>query len=209
MNTTFQRAMRRIKKLPDSLVLKENLYYNKGSSDNSKIANSLYIEQNRLCAYTETYLGRTDQAEVEHFNPNLKYTIDDGYDNWFLVKAQWNREKGGTKRWNKFQPIMHPTDPTFEARIIYKKGQYILADRNDDEARNLRSYLKLDDELLDKERIDYIQRLREQITQLGLSNQEYVDWCLATPHYRSTIYFIRAIEEEFNVKVNFDLLPTK
>jgi len=198
--------MRRIEKKEDSLILKENLAYIKG--DNSRIAEVLKAEQNNICAYTEEYLGRADKAEIEHFDPTLKHSDRDGYTNWFLVKAQWNNEKGSKTRWLKFQPLISPTATDFQKRIIYKRGHYVLNDENDIEARNLRLYLKLDDEELAKQRIFYIERLKEDIALSGLTSQEFVDWRVANPKYTSTIYYIRAIEEELNVKVNFDLVKT-
>ena len=196
--------MRRIEKKVDSLILQEDLSYQKG--DGKRIAELLNEEQHCICAYTEEYLGRADKADVEHFNPTLKTTNRDGYQNWYLVKAQWNIEKGRTARWNRYQPLIHPTAEDFETRILYDNGRYILADENDVEARNLRSYLKLDDEELAKQRVHYIRRMRNDIALSGLTNQEFIDWRISTPEYRSTIYYIRAIEEELNVKVNFDLL---
>ncbi|ADB41884.1 hypothetical protein [Spirosoma linguale] len=199
--------MRRIEKKIDSLIVKEGLTYKKG--DNSRIADLLKGEQNNICAYTEECLGRADKAEIEHFDPTLKSTNKDGYQNWFLVKAQWNNEKGSRARWLKHQPLLHPTAADFESRILYDRGRYILADENDIEARNLRGYLKLDDEELAKQRIYYILRLKEDISMSGLSNQDFINWRLTKPEYQNTIYYIRAIEEELGVKVNFDLVKTK
>ena len=198
--------MRRINKNPDSDIVKERLSYRKGS--NSHLSDLLAKEQYNICAYTEEYLGRADKAEIEHFNPNLKFSDQDGYENWFLVKAQWNNEKGRKKRWDDFQPLMHPTAQDFETRILYNNGRYILADENDIEARNLRAYLKLDDEELAKQRVNYILRLKQDLALSGLSSQEFIDIRLSMPAYCSTIYYIRAIEQELNVKVDFDLLKT-
>ncbi|GAB3911364.1 hypothetical protein GCM10028803_52610 [Larkinella knui] len=195
--------MRRIDKDSESLIIKENLSY-KGKGRDSRLSSLLYDEQNHLCAYTEEYIGRADRGEIEHFDPNLKFSDEDGYLNWFLVKAQWNSEKGDKRRWNKFQPLMHPTAEDFETRILYDKGRYILANENDIEARNLRDYLKLDDEELAKQRVNYILRLKSDLILSGLSNQEFIDTRLVM--YRNDIYYIRAIEEELQVKVNFDLI---
>ncbi|WP_018619311.1 HNH endonuclease domain-containing protein [Spirosoma luteum] len=196
--------MKRINKKTDSLIVKEELTYKRG--DNSRIAQLLKAEQNNICAYTEEYLGRADKAEIEHFDPTLKSIDRDGYQNWFLVKAQWNNEKGSTARWKRHQPLIYPTAIDFEARILYDNGNYILADENDIEARNLRTYLKLDDAKLAEQRVFYIQRLKEEIKLSGLTSQEFINWRLSNSPYQSTIYYIRAIEEELNVKVNFDLL---
>lgn len=198
--------MRRIKKKADSLILQESLSYQNG--DGKRIAQLLRNAQNCICAYTEEFPGRADKADVEHFDPTLKTTDSDGYENWFLVKAQWNTEKGRTARWHKYQPLLYPTAEDFEARILYEKGSYILADENDIKARNLRSYLKLDDEGMIQQRVDYIDRMREDIAFSGLSNQDFIDWRLSNPRYRNTIFYIRAIQEELQVTVNFDLLNT-
>lgn len=198
--------MRRIEKNPDSLIVKEMLLYKKGN--NSRLSDLLADEQRNICAYTEEYLARADKAEIEHFNPNLKFSDQDGYENWFLVKAQWNNEKGRKKRWDDFQPLMHPTAEDFESRILCNNGRYILADENDTEARNLRAYLKLDDEELAKQRVNYILRMKEDLALSGLSGQEFIDIRLSMAIYRNTIYYIRAVEEELNVKVDFDLLKT-
>jgi hypothetical protein len=125
-----------------------------------------------------------------------------------LVKAQWNNEKGSVVRWQKHQSLMYPTDADFETRILYDRGNYILADEGDLDARHLRDYLKLNDEELAKQRVYYIQRMKADIGSSGLTSQEFIDWRLSNPPYQSTIYYIRAIEEELNVKVNFDLLKT-
>ena len=196
--------MRRIEKKTDSPIVKENLSYKKGG--NRRLSQLLYEEQNHICAYTEEYIGRADKGDIEHFDPTLKSGTQDGYKNWFLVKAQWNIEKGDKRRWDKFQPILHPTAEDFESRILYDRGHYILADDNDIEAHNLRAYLKLDDEELAQQRVFYIGRLKSDIALSGLSNQEFIDMRLVLPMYRSAIYYIRAVEEELNVKVNFDLL---
>jgi hypothetical protein len=199
--------MRRIEKNPTSLVLEEQLTYPKGG--NPRINELLLDEQNRICAYTEEYLGRSDSPEVEHFNPLLKFTDADGYENWFLVKARWNLEKGGKARWLKFQPLLHPTAPEFNNRVLYEAGAYKAADMDDVEARNLINYLKLNDEELIKERINYIDRLKEDIAIWGLSSQEFLNIRLANPKYRNTIIYIRAIETELDITVNFDLINTK
>ena len=198
--------MRRINKKEESLIVQQGLAYKKGR-DNSRIADLLEEEQNSICAYTEEYLGRADKAEIEHFNPTLKYTDDDGYKNWFLVKAQWNNEKGSEARWLRYQPLLHPTDTDFETRIKYDRGHYVLNDEIDIKARNLRAYLKLDDEELAKQRISYVNRLKWDLKLSGLSNQEFIDFRLLIDP--KEIYFIRAIEEELHVTVNFDLLKTQ
>lgn len=195
--------MRRIVKLVNSDVVEKGMMY-KPKGNNKILAEALLNEQNHVCAYTETCLGRSDKAEIDHFDPTLKGKAADGYENWFLVKAQWNNEK--SSKWASYQPVLHPTALDLEQRILYFDGDYILADANDVEAYNLRRLVKLDDPSLADQRKKYIRRLKSDLQLSGLSAQEFIDDKLVS--YRNGVEFIRAIEEEFNVKVNFDLLKT-
>jgi uncharacterized protein (TIGR02646 family) len=196
--------MRRINKPAHSIVLQESLSY-KVSRDNSKLAKALRDEQNNICAYTETYLGRSDKKDIEHFNPTLKGTEADNYQNWFLVKAQWNSEKA--TKWVAFQPILHPTADDFEQRIIYLDGEYIETSANDEEASHLIKLLKLDDPELAIERLSYLENIRETLEFSGKTPQQYIDDLLRTRP--NLVYFIRALEEELAVTVNFNLAKTK
>lgn len=166
----------------------------------TEIQKQLLAEQNTICAYTETYLGRTDKKEIEHFNPTLKNTEEDGYQNWFLVKAQWNNEKGSTPRWLKHQPLIHPTADNFEDRIIYLDGEYI-CDPEDEEADKLIKYLKLNDKELTTDRKNYIERRKEEIKNRNMTPQELFDSLLQTEPNR--VCFIRAIETEFGITIQF------
>lgn len=195
--------MRRINKPDNSGILQEELAYKVGG-DNSRLAKALCNEQYNICAYTETYLGRSDKKDIEHFNPTLKGTNEDSYQNWFLVKAQWNSEK--STKWASYQPILHPTSIDLEQRIIYLEGEYYPASIEDVEALNLIRLLKLDDEELANTRKRYVKRIQETIILSGKTNQKFVDdLLLADP---DAVYFIRALEEELSIKVNFDLLKT-
>ncbi|HMR86944.1 MAG TPA: HNH endonuclease domain-containing protein [Saprospiraceae bacterium] len=82
--------MRRQVKSQNSEIQQKGLVY---PNNRTQIANILFAEQKGFCAYTEEYIERTDAEDIEHFNPTLKGTDDDGYENWFLVKHQWNSEK--------------------------------------------------------------------------------------------------------------------
>lgn len=194
--------MRRVSKPDHSIILQKKTSYKVGG-DNKNLANLLCDEQHNICAYTETYLGRSDKKDVEHFNPTLKGTTSDNYRNWFLVKAQWNSEKAS--KWVDYQPVLLPTDTNFEQRIIYFDGEYI-ASSTDQEALNLIALLKLNDAELAFERNCYLENLKETLGLSGKPTQEYIDYLLVTKP--SLVYFIRALEEELNVKVNFDLLKT-
>ncbi|AQG80925.1 hypothetical protein [Spirosoma montaniterrae] len=191
--------MRRIEK--DATALSATMSY-KVTGDNTSLRDALCQEQHSICAYTETYLGRSDKKDIEHFNPTLKDKARDNHENWFLVKAQWNSEKAS--KWHKFQPILHPTATDFERRVIYRDGTYQAASNEDEDAIHLIQLLKLDDPELAYERFCYIENLKENIGLSSKSAQQFIDSLIRS---RPTlVYFIRAIEEELGVTVNFDLL---
>ncbi|MBO0930665.1 hypothetical protein [Fibrella aquatilis] len=194
--------MRRVIKFDNSEIINKKISYKDG--DNDGLREALATEQNRLCAYTETYLGASDDAHIEHFNPTLKKTPRDSYTNWFLVKALWNTRK--STKWEEYQPILSPTAEDLEDRILYIQGNYVV-DWDDEEATHLFDLLNLGNERLAEERKRYIKRLQKHITGLHQNPQQYIDTLLA--ECPEDVYFIRAIQEELNVTVNFDLLKTK
>lgn len=193
--------MKRVVKNPNSEILIQGLTY-VVNGNNSGLRDLLFAEQKGFCAYTETYLGRTDKKEIDHFNPTLKGQQTDNYQNWFLIKAQWNSEK--SSKWSKFQPVLHPTATDFENRIVYSNGDYHIAKSDDIEAKNLVELIKLDDPDLASERKKYINRKREEILQFGVSPKEYFNVLIEDD--LNSIRFIRAIEQEFGVNI-YDLIP--
>jgi hypothetical protein len=195
--------MRRIVKKENSSIIKEKLNYIKGnSSNNKKISTILYKEQKGFCAYTEEYIGRTDAKDIEHFNPTLKGKKEDSYRNWFLVKHQWNKEKAS--KWEKYQPILHPTDSTFESRVLYIGGDYFIADSKDIEAKNLVDLLKLDDIYVADERKRYIKRRRDDMQIYNADANDFFK--LLINDDIKQVSYLRAIEEEFHINI-WKLLP--
>lgn len=195
--------MKRVDKKKDSKIITNNLNYIVGNStNNKKIAEVLYEEQKGFCAYTEKHIGRTDAKDIEHFNPKLKGEKGDSYSNWFLVKHQWNKEK--SSKWDKHQPIIHPTNTHFEERILYVDGDYCEADLEDIEAKNLIKLLQLDDILLADERKKYIKRKKTEMQTFGLSPEDFFQTLIEDDI--SQIAFLRAIDQEFKITI-WDLLP--
>lgn len=193
--------MRQIHKKANSPI--KNLIYETGKiGNNTKIRKELLKEQHHICAYTETYLGRTSSHPIEHFDPTLKHTSKDSYYNYFICKDQWNNEKGTVVRWLKFQPILHPTAEDFNARVIFSDGDFI-PKKGDLRATNLIQYLKLNDYGLAKSRKRYIERKKNEISWRQLTPQAFFDELMQEDPER--VYFIRAIEETFSVTINFDL----
>lgn len=190
--------MRRVIKYPDSEIVEKNLLYkSNNSSNNKKIANILLSEQKKFCAYTDEFISRTDSTDIEHFNPTLKDTPNDNYNNWFLVKHQWNQEK--SYKWENYQPILQPTAKDFEERIIYEDGDYITKSSKDIEAQNLISLLKLDDAGLADERKRYIKRKYEEIKLFGENNTTFFSTLINDDPAR--VSYPRAIKEEFGVDI--------
>ncbi len=189
--------MRRVIKDPESRVLKENLTYISGNTyNNGKIANILFDEQKKFCAYTDEYISRTDAKDIEHFDPTLKDKPEDNYNNWFLVKHQWNKEK--SYKWSEYQPILSPTAVDFEERVIYNSGDYI-ANKADLEASNLIKLLKLDDRALAEKRKKYITRKKKEIEISGNDALTYFSDLMTDDVCQ--VHYLRAIKEEFNVDI--------
>lgn len=189
--------MRRANRLRDSAILTQQLRYISGNSPNNKnIALILWDEQQGFCAYTDEHLSRTDAQDVEHFNPTLKDTPQDNYENWLLVKHRWNNEK--KSKWGKFQPCLLPTADDFEDRIKYIGGDYVAAE-DDDEAQKLIELLKLDDPALADKRKGYIKTTRNHMELDGREPKEFFKQLLKTnrPH----VHYSRAIREEFGVDI--------
>ena len=191
--------MRRQVKSQESEILYNSLIYPK---NRKQIANILFAEQKGFCAYTEEYFGRTDAEDIEHFNPTIKGLKDDGYENWFLVKHQWNSEK--STKWEECQPILHPTAEDFEERIVYADGNYF-ANPDDIQADNLIKLLNLNDQTLTSNRQKFIKNKREKFEKFGFDITEHFTRKATEDH--SSLKYLRAIKEEFQIDV-WSLIPT-
>jgi len=189
--------MRRIIKKPDSAIIQKNLVYKKG--DNKELSSILLKEQKNFCAYTEEYIGINDAVDVEHFNPNLKYSDADSYQNWFMVKHKPNN----LKRTNWIEPILHPTEQDFEQRLIYSDG-YFFYNPEDIATKNLIDLLNLNDEIFVKNRKKYIERRKDRINEKGISSEEYFHEKVNSEI--DSIKYVRAIQEEFNIKI-WEMIP--
>ncbi len=190
--------MKRIQKKPHSEILAKALKYIVNNSSNNKvISDILFKEQNGFCAYTEEYLGKADASDIEHFNPSLKGEMEDSYQNWFLVKHQPNKEKSA--KWDKFQPVLHPTAENFEERIIYDGGDYRVNSTIDIEAKNLIQLLNLDNATLADERKRYINRKRNDMIAYGFDAKTFFQELIE--NNIETVRYLRAIDEEFNISI--------
>ena len=187
--------MKRIIKKTDSEILKQKL---QSPKDNSKIREILEIEQDGFCAYTEYRLSAGFARDVEHFNPTLKNTQKDNYNNWFAVSHKWNLKKSDAKRWEKFQPVLHPTSEDFEDRVIFdtETASYIY-DNDDIEAKNLIDLLDLNNENIIFDRLNRVILLKDLFNE---SNKNSFSDCVKHPKSKQNlIEFPRAIETVFNI----------
>src|SRR5688572_27920598 len=116
--------MKRIFKNTDSEVILNNIKYKKG--DNKKLSSILLKEQKNFCAHTEEYIGINDAADIEHFNPNLKYLETDSYQNCFTVK----HIPTNSKRTHWFETILLPTSQTVEQTFIHIDGSFLQQPEN-------------------------------------------------------------------------------
>jgi hypothetical protein len=189
--------MRRIIKKPDSKIIQKKLVYKKGG--NKEIRSILLKEQKNFCAYTEEYIGSNDAVDIEHFNPNLKYSEADSYQNWFMVKHKPNN----LKRTNWIEPILHPTEEDFEQRLIYSEG-YFFYDPEDIASKNLIDLLNLNDEIFVKNRKKYIERRKDRIKEKGVSEEEYFQEKINFEI--DSLKYLRAIQEEFNIDI-WNMIP--
>ena len=192
--------MRKQTKLSDSQA--KNIEYINGG-DNSKLRQILFEEQKGFCAYTETFLDRTEQKDIDHFNPTKEYLERNNYMNLFLCKAQWNKEK--SNKWSKFQPILSPLSDDFEERIIYNQDLKLFEakEENDIEANNLVKLLKLDDYDLSMERKKHIELSKELMSYFE-SPTKYFQKTIELDS--TAIKFIRSLEIEFNINI-WEMLP--
>ncbi len=179
-----------------------DLVYTK-DGDNWALRQILFDDQKGFCAYTETYLGRSDQKDIDHFNPSQDYSERNNYINLFLCKSQWNKEK--SNKWKDFQPVLSPLNEDFEERISYNKELKLFeaTSDNDIEAKNLVKLLKLDDYDLSVERKKYIQLCVELIKSYE-NPKEYFKKVIQTNV--SNLQFIRSLEIEFGIDI-WNIIP--
>ncbi len=186
---------------PTNSLAKDIAYIKDG--DNSNLRDILFKEQKGFCSYTETYLGRTDQKDIDHFNSSKDYTERNNYLNLFLCKSQWNKEK--SNKWTDFQPALSPLNDTFEERIAYNKELKLFEakDEKDNEAKNLVKLLKLDDYDLSVERKKYIELCKELITYYESPTLYFQKITQKNP---TELKFIRSLEIEFNIDI-WNMIP--
>jgi len=191
--------MRRVVKRNDSKIISDNIKYS-SSKSNLQLGRLLLNEQKKFCAYTEEYISFNDAYDIEHFNPNLKNTDKDNYDNWFCVKHRPNLKKAS--KWKT--KILYPTQEDFEKRIIYIDGFFLLQDSKDEEAQNLIDLLDLNNEIFVNDRKRYIDRRKEGVEIYNISPIKYFQ--LLIDKEIELIRYLRAIQTEFAIDI-WSMIP--
>lgn len=186
---------------PDNSLAKDIEYIKDGN--NSNLRKILFKEQKGFCSYTETYLGRTDQKDIDHFNPSKDFIDRNKYPNLFLCKAQWNREK--SDKWKNFQPVLSPFNDEFDTKIIYNKELNLFEayDESDKEVYNLVKLLKLDDYDLSIERKKYIDLCKELMISFESPTIYFQKIIQNSP---TELKFIRSLEVEFGIDI-WNMIP--
>lgn len=122
--------MKFLKKDNNSIIVKKDLDYT-NQNQRKRIRDLLLEEQFGFCAYSERYALNTDSVHVEHFDPRLKNTDKDNYNNWYAVLAWMNEHK--SKNIEKFLPILNPCSSDINNRIKYSNGEYKIVNENEKE----------------------------------------------------------------------------
>lgn len=144
--------MKRIAKSKTSPIVLNNWRY---PTHRTKILEQLEIEQSHYCAYTEYKLETGFARDVEHFNPNLKKTAKDSYENWYAVGHRWNNK---IKKLNWFYPCYSLRSKEIGTAFAYKNGYYVY-DIKDTKADNLARMIGLNEPTLVDARVDFIESL--------------------------------------------------
>ncbi|TGE29732.1 HNH endonuclease family protein [Hymenobacter metallicola] len=181
--------MKYLNKLVNSDIVIENLSY-ETSSDRIKIKSSLLREQYCFCAYSEKYICKIDEAHIEHFDPRLKKTQEDGYMNWYATLPWMNSHK--PKKIGPYLPILLPSSPDITNRITYNiaTNTFEVVRLDDCEADNLIKYLGFNKFELVEERKKQINRIKLIFDTVGKdsmllilsSHKEYVSFATALEH---------------------------
>ena len=150
--------MQYLSKLTDSKIVTEKLIYS-NAIQRGEIRAILIQEQSEFCAYSEVYIRSVDEVHIEHFDPRLKNTMEDNYQNWYGVLAKMNTNR--PKKMEPYLPILHPSSEDLFKRIFYADGIYQPFDLVDDlEANNLIKFLDLNKQEILEYREKHLKRIR-------------------------------------------------
>ena len=168
-------------------------------SNARQIRQALYADQIGFCAYTEDRLERTSSWDIEHFDPRLKNTDDDGPDNWYgaLHWLNMRKDKETGRKIQDLQPMLHPTDPTLQRRVHFFKGEFRARNKGDTAAHNLLRFLYVNHPDLAQQRENELQNYRQILKMLGGDLDTFREFLLSKPR---KLRYVSAVEAEFDFK---------
>lgn len=149
--------MQYLSKLTDSKIVTGKLTYS-NATERGTIRAILIHEQSEFCAYSEVYIRSVDEVHIEHFDPRLKNTVNDSYQNWYGVLTKMNTNR--PKKIEPYLPILHPSSNDLFKRIFYKDGIYQPSDLDDIEANNLIKFLDLNKQEVLEYREKHLKRIK-------------------------------------------------
>jgi len=141
-------------------------------------------------------MNRIDRCDVEHFDPRLKHTAQDGYWNWYAVLSWMNAHK--PRKIEPFLPILSPFDDSVRERISYDGSQFFAVNEEDVEAKNLILFLGWNRPEVAKDRSDHVHRIRDLFGLLKNDAEEFKLFLLAHPENCS---FCSALTFEFGAVI--------
>ncbi len=178
-------------------------YRQKG--DNRPLREALFSSQRGFCAYSEIRIQPEHTTAVEHFDPTLKGSPDDGYTNWYGVLQRYNQLKR-TKEVKHtgasfFASRFFQTPGGFDERVGYLAGDFVYEPRREDdaEAHAFIDYLSLSSAELAEARCRQVRRLRE-IFDLGeFTDEEKVAWFRDFP---ADLSYVTVLEAELGLDLS-------
>lgn len=96
-----------------------------------------------------------------------------------------------------FLPLLNPFSPELPSRICYEAGQFVEANRDDIEAKNLIRYLGWNGPELAQDRSRHVRRVRE-LRSFFATDREFLDYLCDDPMSKS---FITALEAEMDISI--------
>ena len=190
--------MKFLKKNIHSKIVEEGLAY-RNPNQRNRIRQILKEEQKGFCAYSERYFTNTDSIHIEHFDPRIKNTDEDNYNNWYAVLAWMNEHK--PKKIDKFLPILFPNSEDIKEKIEYYDGKFIPIDSADIESKHLIEFLGFNKYELYQDRANHIDRIKS-IKSLCENDEEFLH---VLSNDLTNLSFLTALEAELNIEL-FNLL---
>jgi hypothetical protein len=194
-------------KLSDSEIRTSGWSYDR-KADRPQIREALLFEQFGFCAYTEKVLGPTDGPEIEHYDPRLKSTPDDGYTNWYAVCHRVNQIKP-KKLDARFLPIIerpHETDLASRIQYVGDKGCFEPLDPDDVEAQNFLRFICVNETELVKERMAHVGRILDGF---DAHHRDFAAFSRVLLNDKKLLSFISALETALGVELSETALSAR